>query len=88
MDGEKRDLHNVGLVHGGHLLPIIVFGVFECVLGDTTRSILRDQLDALHDSIDNLVLNSGILALGVLTDRNNVDVIVQCLVAVWQWEWD
>lgn len=67
-------------MHGGHLLSVVVFGICKGVLGHTAGRILRDQLDTLHHSIDNLVLDARVLALGVLTDRHNVDVIVQGLI--------
>ena len=39
-----------------------------------------DKFDALHDAIHDLVLNAGVLTLGVLADRNHIHVAVICRV--------
>lgn len=76
------NLHNVRLVHHGDLLAVVVLGVLEGVLGHTLGGFLGDQLDALNDAVDDLVLDAGVLALGVLTDGDHVHIVVQRLVAL------
>jgi len=43
---------------------------------------LRDELDALDHTADNLVLDAGVLSLRVLADGDHVDAVVQRLVAL------
>lgn len=69
-------------MHNGHLLAIVVLRILEGILGHTHGGVLGDQLDALNDAIDDLVLNARVLTLGVLADGDHVDVVVQRLVAL------
>ena len=77
-----RHAHDVGLVHRRHLVPPVVLGVLEGELGDARRRLLRDQLDGLHHAADDLVLDARVLALRVLADGDEVDVVVERLVAL------
>jgi hypothetical protein len=73
-------LHDGGLVHNANLLLVDGLGVLEGEAQDTLGSLLGDELDALDDTINNDVLNTGVFTLGVLTDQDSVDIIVGGLV--------
>lgn len=73
--------HNVGLVDGRNLVSAILLGVVESVPGNTLTGLERDELDALHDTIDNFVLDTTVLSLGVFSDEDGVDIVVGRLVA-------
>jgi hypothetical protein len=75
-------LHDGGLVNSANLLPANVTGVLEGVTEDALGSLAGDELDGLDDAINNDVLDAGVLALGVLTDQNGVDVVVGGLEAL------
>lgn len=77
-----RHLHNGGLVHSADLLPADVTSVLEGISQDTLRGFAGDELDALHNAVDDHVLDARVLALGVLADQDRVDVVVGCLVAL------
>lgn len=74
-------LHDGGLVDGADLGSANVLGILESVSADTLAGLSCDQLDALHDAINNDVLNAGVLALSVLSDQDSVDIVVWGLVA-------
>ena len=74
-------LHDGGLVDSADLLPANVAGVLEGVTENALGSLAGDELDALDNAIDDNVLDAGVLALGVLTDQDGVDVVVGGLVA-------
>ena len=74
-------LHDRGLVHNADLLLVDRAGVLEREAQHSLGSLLGDKLDALHHTVHDHVLNPGILALGVLTDQDSVDIIVGSLVA-------
>jgi hypothetical protein len=61
-------LHDGGLVDDADLLAADGLGVLESETEDTLTSLAGDELDALDDTIDNNVLDTRVLALGVLTD--------------------
>jgi hypothetical protein len=63
-------LHDGGLVHGAHLLPANVAGVLEGVPQHALRSLAGDELDALHDAVNDNVLDARVFALGVLSDQD------------------
>lgn len=63
------------------LLLVDGLRVLESETEDTLGSFASDELDALHDTVDDNVLNTGVFTLGVLTDENSVDVVVGGLVA-------
>lgn len=50
----RTDSHDVCLVHGRHTAALVVSGVLEGVLCDASAGVLRDQFDALDDTINNL----------------------------------
>jgi hypothetical protein len=47
-------------VDDGDLVAVVVLGVLEGVLADTSRSDFSDQLDTLDDSVDDFVLDAGV----------------------------
>lgn len=73
-------LHDVGLVDAGNLLAVVGKGEAEGELGDTLRLGASDDLQGLDNAVDGLVLEAGVLTLGVLTDDAEVDVLVAGLV--------
>ena len=74
-------LHDVGLVDASDLLPVVGQGEGKGELGDALRLCARDDLERLDDAIHRLVLQPRVLALGVLTDDAQVDVLVARVVA-------
>jgi hypothetical protein len=74
-------LHNVGLVDAGNLLAVVGERKGEGELGNALRLLPGDDLERLDDAVDRLVLEARVLALGVLTDDAEVDVLVARLVA-------
>ncbi len=60
------ELHDVGLVDGSHLSPVVQEGVAKGVLRHPPRALLRDDLQTLHNIRDNLVLQPTVLSLCVL----------------------
>lgn len=74
-------LHDGGLVHNADLLLVDGLGVLEGEAQNALRGLLGDELDALNNTIDNDVLNTGVFTLGVLTDQDSVDTVVGGLVA-------
>ena len=74
-------LHDGCLVDSADLLATDGLGVLESESQDTLRSLLGDQLDGLDDSVNDDVLDTRVLSLGILTDEDNVDIIVWGLVS-------
>ena len=74
-------LHDVGLVDASNLLAVVCERKGESKLGNALRLLAGDDLERLDDAVDRLVLETRVLALGVLTDDAEVDVLVACLVA-------
>jgi hypothetical protein len=74
-------LHDVGLVDAGDLLAVVGQRKGKSKLGDALRLLAGDDLERLDDAVDRLVLETRVLALGVLTDDAKVDVLVARLVA-------
>jgi hypothetical protein len=75
------ELHDVGLVDAGDLLAVIGERKGKGELGDALRLLAGNDLERLDDAADRLVLEARVLALGVLADDAEVDVLVACLVA-------
>lgn len=48
------DSHDVGFVHGRDVAPVVAAGVLEGELRDASARLLGDELDALHDPVDDL----------------------------------
>lgn len=62
----------------------IGLGIFESIFGDTTTGWFSDQLDRLNDAGDDFVFDATVFALSVLTNGDNVDVIIEGLVAFYR----
>lgn len=75
------ELHNVGLVDASNLGAAVGEGKGEGEAGNALRLGAGDDLEGLDDAGDALVLEARVLALGVLTDDAQVDVLVAGLVA-------
>lgn len=71
-----RHLHDGGLVDDTDPRLLDALGILETELQDALGSGLGDELDGLNNAIDDLVLNSGVFTLGVLTDEDSVDIVV------------
>lgn len=63
------------------LLPSNLLGMLESKSEDALRSLAGDELDALHNSVNDNMLNSRVFSLSVLTDQDNVNIVVWSLVA-------
>lgn len=74
-------LHDIGLVDASNLLPVVGEGKAESKLGNTLRLGAGDNLQRLDHSLHRLVLEAGVLSLGVLTDNAKVDIFVARFVA-------
>lgn len=74
-------LHDVGLVDGGDVVTTLGPGILKGVPGASFTGLLGDELDALDDATDDLVLNATVLTLSVLTNEDGVDILVGGLVA-------
>jgi hypothetical protein len=68
-------------VHNPDLLLVDRLGVLESETQDALGGLLSDELDALDNTVDNNVLDTGVFTLGVLTDQDSVDTVVGGLVA-------
>lgn len=67
---------------GGDSVSATDLGVMESVSSDSLGSLVGDELDGLNDPGDELVLDTRVLPLGVLSDEDRVDVIVRGLVTL------
>lgn len=74
-------LHDGGLVDNADLLAANLVGLLEGEAQDALRRLPGDELDALNNTVDHDMLDTRVLALGVLADQDGVDVIVRCLEA-------
>lgn len=74
-------LHDGSLVHHADLLLVDGTSVLEGEAQHALGGLLGDKLDALHNAIDDDVLDTRVFTLGVLTDQDGVDVVVRGLVA-------
>lgn len=71
-----RHLHNGGLVHDADLLAANGLGVLESEAQDALAGFAGDELNALDDTVNDDVLDTRVLALGVLADEDSVDTVV------------
>ena len=69
-------LHDVGLVDGGHLVAAVGDRVLEGEPGDPFRGLAGDDLDALGGITADHVLDPGVEVLGVLADDDEIDILV------------
>ena len=63
-------------MHGSGLLATVGDGEVEGELGYATRLGASRQLERLDHARDGLVLDSAVLALGLLAHHNEVDIVV------------
>jgi hypothetical protein len=69
-------------VDSADLLSADIFGVLEREFEDALGGFLGDELDALHDTVHDYVLDAGVFALGVLSDQHSVHAVVWGLVSL------
>lgn len=74
-------LHDGSLVDNADLLAANCLSMLEGISQDTLAGLAGDELDALHNTIHNNVLDTGVLAFGVLSNKDRVNVVVGGLVA-------
>lgn len=48
------NLHYIGLVNSGHAGPLIIPGILKGILSDAFTGLLCNELDTLHNTINNL----------------------------------
>src|ERR1041385_7406249 len=68
------ELHDVGLVDAVHAPALVLPCVFESKAGDTRRSDLGDDLQALDDARNHLMLDARIQTFGILADDDEVHI--------------
>ena len=68
-------LHDVGLVDRRHLLAAVTARVLEREARDARRRLLGDDLQALDDPGNHLVLEAGVQVFGVLAHDHEIDVL-------------
>lgn len=68
-------------MNNANLFAADILSVLESVSQNALGSLTSDELDRLDDTVNNDVLNARVFSLGVLTDQDNVDIIVRGLVA-------
>jgi hypothetical protein len=73
-------LHDVSLVDTGNLLAVVGKSEAESELGDALGLGTGDDLQRLDDTLNGLVLETGVLSFGVLTNDAEVDILVASLV--------
>lgn len=69
-------LHDGGLVNDADLGAANGLSVLESISQDSLAGLAGDELDALDDTIDDNVLDTGIFTLSVLSDKDGVDIVV------------
>lgn len=68
-------------MYNADLLLARFHGVLEGIPQDALRGILCNELYALDYAIDDNVLDTRVFTLGVLTNKNGVDVVIRGLIA-------
>ena len=68
-------------MHRSYLLPSHILSILEGESQNPLRCRAGNEFDALHDAVNDNVLDARILALGVFTDKNGVNVVVGGFVA-------
>jgi hypothetical protein len=58
-----------------------VFGILETESQNTLGGFPGDQLDRLNYPVHHLVLDSRVFSLGILANKNGVNVVIEGLVA-------
>lgn len=70
------ELHDVGLVYAHDALAVVLEGKVEGKAGDALGAGASRDLERLDYAGDRGVLETRVLSLGVLTDNDDVDVLV------------
>lgn len=63
-------------MNGADLWSTDIFGVLECISQDPLAGSSGDKLDALDNTVNDNMLDTGVFSFGVLSDKDSVDVIV------------
>jgi hypothetical protein len=95
---DKGYVHDGRLVDGSDLVSASLGSVVESITSDSLRCLVGDEFDGLNNTVDklecqagtlrtmsvntHLVLDTRVLSLGVLSDKNGVDVVVSGLVSL------
>lgn len=66
-------------MHRSHLFSADILGVLEGESENSLRCHSGDKLNALDDSFNDNVLNSGVFSFGILPDQDSVDVVIWSL---------
>lgn len=74
-------LHDGGLVNDSNLITTDALRILESISQHPLGGLLGDQLDALDNAVNNVVLDTRVFSLGILSDQNGVDAVVGGLVA-------
>ena len=67
-------LHDISFVNGMNFLALILAGVLEGEFGDTGRRFFGDDLQALDHPGNDLVFESGVEALSIFADDDEIDI--------------
>lgn len=68
--------HDTLLVHASDVLSAKSGGIFEGVAGDVLAGLLGDDLQVLDDSRNDLMFQTGVLALSVLSECHDIDLVI------------
>ena len=69
--------HDVSFVNCCHFVSPVLLSIFESIVSHSSAGVLCDQFDGLHHTINNLVFYARVLSLRVLSDRYNINIIIQ-----------
>ena len=62
-----------------HLASSILLGVLESIVSHASAGFFCDEFDGLNHPVNNLVLYPRVLAFSVLSDSDDINIIVQSL---------
>lgn len=63
-------------------VPSLRLGIVKCVSGHALACFPSDELDGLDYAINNLMLDTRVFALSVLSNEDSVDIIIGRFVAL------
>jgi hypothetical protein len=75
-----RDIHNSCLMHNRNPLPPNISRILKRIPQNLLARPLRDKFDTLHNPGNDNMLNATVLAFGVFTDEDCVDIVIGSLV--------
>lgn len=70
--------HDVGFMHGGDKLAVVVFGIFESEAGNGGGGFFGDDLQAFHYTGYHDVLEAGVQVFRIFADDYQIDIFVAC----------